>query len=321
MNGDFFNQTSTERKERLIRGIKSWVGYLAVAVISLTYMFTGYFNLSTTGRTIEQILLSSALSMAVGIGIVRGWAKQGRIGGSKDSVRVKKDEEHIKIVQSAVPYFKYSKEWEDIENANALKDARSIILSRQGLVYDEYFDAEGKFIGKFKEYDKEASKKQRARVRKENIAIEKAIEHKVTPVILTELTSDIKGNLDRNNLGISEKQYELTRSGIEIISRIFFGIMFGLFMLEPILGAGWEAFLYTALQVAFYQVGGAIAYYDRYTFKTTDEVASINKKITLLENLIQFGKSKEMEVKRYGSKSTEFGETERIIIPTDTRSV
>lgn len=290
---EFFKETDKVSK-KAAKGIKSKIGYFSIVIISVVFLAIGFFDIDTTGKTVLGILLSSALTLMVGISVTKAWAKQGLIEGGADEVNKKAVKDHANKVIEATPYFRYGDEWSEVETKSALRDARYNILMTQGLYYNDYFDEEGRFIGKYKIAEKKFSKSEKLAIKLQNRTIKVAVTFKVTPLTVTSLTSGLKTSLDRNFLGLTEDEFEKKKGKQDIRMKFAISIIFGMFSLKLVENPNWASFVYSAIQVAFFQVSGALAYYSRYIFKVQTEVDTYRNKVAKLDQLIQFGKRKEV---------------------------
>lgn len=288
---------STEKvAHKAVKGLRHNIGYFSIILISAVFLFVGFFDINATGQTVLGILISSALTLMVGVSITKGWAKQGLIEGGSDPINQQVIKDHARKVKEATPYFKYADEWSALENKLALRDARYNILMRQGLYYNDYFDADGRFVGKYKLLKEASTRTEKLAWVAQNRTIKEAVVFKVTPLTVTALTSGLNTSLDRNFLGLTEVEFEKKKGKQDIWMKIAISLVFGMFTLRTVENPDWSSFMYSALQVGLFQVGGVVAYYTRYIFKVRDEVDTYTNKITKLDQLERYGKAKEVKV-------------------------
>lgn len=304
--------------QKAVKTVSQFLGWISVGVITLVYFISGYFTITSTGATVQDILTKIAVSLLVGISIARGWSRQGLLAGMKDATYIDAAENHKNAIIESQNYFDYAEEWEDLENKLSLQNARKLILGEAALPYHKFFDEHGEFIGKFFSTDVE-DKKELEQNKYRNKIISAAIRHKVTPIILSNLTSLATGDIkDRNKIGKTASELDKMSLFTETLFKIGTAIIFGLWTLDKISSTG--QLIQTLVELSLFQVAGALGYYSRYMFKIENEVGVLTKKTTLLNRLIQFGKNKK-EVIANGNKPTESSETEGISIRTDSFSV
>lgn len=304
--------------QKTIKSISQVLGWISVGIVTVVYFLSGFFTITATGATVQDILTKIAVSLLVGISIARGWAKQGLLAGMKDATYIDAAEAHKSSIIEAQDYFEFSEEWEQMENDLSLNNARKLILGEAGLPYNKFFDSEGEFIGSF--YPTEnLSKEDRIQNITRNKAIKAAIRHKVTPVITSNLTSLSVGDTkDRNSIGKIASELDKASLVLETLVKVGTAIIFGMWTLGTVTSTG--QLVQTLIELALFQVAGALGYYSRYMFKTENEVNVLVKKTTLLKRLVQYGKNKK-EVIANGNKPTESSETEGISVRTDSFSV
>lgn len=319
---DLFDEPPKPKKEsrtdKAVKSVKQWLGWLSVLAVTAVYIVSGFFTITSTGKTIWDILAKMAVTLTIGVVITRGWARQGLIAGLKDSIYIEAKEEHRNAVESSRDYLEYSDEWAELENEISLREDRKAILSEVGLSYKKFFDAKGEFIGSYfpvnKELDKETVKLNKFR----NEKIKKALQHRVTPVMINNLmTVGGKNILDRNKISPDARALDKRSLVRETLSKILTAIIFGIWTLENVTNPA--QITQTLLEVLTFQAGGALAYYSRYLFRTEDEVAVFKEKTNLLRRLIRYGELKKEEIKNGNFNSTKFSPTEGETLRTDSQ--
>ena len=304
--------------QKAIKSVSQILGWISVAVITFVYAISGFFAIVATGASVQDILIKMAVTLLVGIMIARGWAKQGLLAGTKDDLYVSAKEDHKNAIVESQEYFEHAEEWEEFENVQSLREARKLILGEAALPYHKFFDDYGEFIGDFYPTNSSLSKEELDQNILRNKIIKSAIKHKITPVIVSNLTSLAGGDMrDRNKIGKTAAELDKASLLLETLFKVGTAVVFGLWTLDNVTSG--SKLVQTLVELGLFQVGGALGYYSRYLFRTENEVSVYNKKTTLLQRLIRFGKMKK-EVNVNGIKSEQFSKTERISVRANTFS-
>ena len=90
--------------ERIKDAFRSNFGYLAVILVSVSYVATSFMTLATTGKNVFQIISDGVLSFVVGILINRMFETQGVINGDADPRVIRSVEKHAGTVEEIAPY-------------------------------------------------------------------------------------------------------------------------------------------------------------------------------------------------------------------------
>lgn len=117
--------------------------YIIVTLISAVFLFSAIFEISETGKTLEEILLNSALILVIGYVITVLLDIQGIFKGGKTKEVINIKQNHDKVVERAEPYAKDLDIFCEQENISNLRQARTRILAKAGLNYDECFNQNG----------------------------------------------------------------------------------------------------------------------------------------------------------------------------------
>jgi hypothetical protein len=277
--------------------------YIIVALISAVFLFSAIFEISETGKTLEEILLNSALILVIGYVITVLLDIQGIFKGGKTEEVIKIKQSHEKVVELAEPYAKDLDTFCEQENISNLRQARTRILAKAGLNYDECFNENGsakevKFerVEKPKK-DKKKTKSENALIFKEykeklsNIKYKKKMFKQAVRVRLTQLTTqDLISNgankYDKFDLGDTQKDY-LKKSWIgSILSKVAVALIFGYYTIQLISDFSWAVLLWTALQVVTFLAFGIIKYFQAYMFMQNQFVDRTKRQISELKKFL-----------------------------------
>lgn len=276
--------------------IKTKLGLLGVSVVSLVWLFWGFFTPTFKETPIWILFMSSGVSMVVAYSIGALLRYQGVLTGSSDSELISLKKLHREIVIKSNEYAEYVDEWALVENDLALKLARTHELTSAGLRYSDYFDEKGDYTDKeINPIPKNSEKWVKERYNYKNKKLKEAIEFKVTPVTIPAISSESNVDLDYNNTGLSPEEHLTISNKKAFLKKILTVAIFGLIQLQ--LGSGnWKESLFNGLaQLIVFLLFGLVGFYSEYTFMTNTYTGNLRKKINLLERLIVYGKKKELE--------------------------
>lgn len=323
------NKKPINTKEKALKDSKKFIttklGIIGVAVVSVVWLFWGFFTPAFRETPIWIILLSSAVSMLVAYSIGALLRYQGILSGSADSEVVELKNEHRKVVVEANEYAEWSDEWSDEENRIALKLARTHILMSAGLKYTEFFDEDGNYTGKeIDAIEKDAPKWKRERYDDKNKKLSDAISFKVTPVTMPAVSAESHVDLDYNNTGLSPEEH-LRISNIKAAwQKVATVAVFGMIGLQLNGISAWESLFNGLAQLVVFLLFGLVGFYSEYTYMTNNYTSNLRKKINLLKRLITFGKKqselekiKKQEVKNDGIEERRPSEQSEEISRTD----
>ena len=114
--------------------------YIIVTLISAVFLFSAIFEISETGKTLEEILLNSALILVIGYVITVLLDIQGIFKGGKTKEVISIKQNHDKVVERAEPYAKDLDIFCEQENISNLKASKNKNTCKGWLNYDECFN-------------------------------------------------------------------------------------------------------------------------------------------------------------------------------------
>ena len=277
-------------------------GYFAVLLISLAYIAGSFILISSSGKTVYEIIATGVISLIVGVLITGVFRSLGIQKGEEDERTISTNRLYGETVESSVPHIDRLEEFCELENKNALISIRKKILAVVGLKYDDCFDENGVC----KEYnyeqyseeiiEKTKSKKQKRHYKRANSkrkkAYFKAVNIKIkllTPSALT--SSSIKEN-DPFNFGKTKKEYTSQRNLSDMATRVVMAIIFGYFGVSFVSEVNFATLIWNILQIVMYITSGIIQMYASYSWIVDEYRLNVIKKIDYLQKFKKFAENK-----------------------------
>lgn len=285
----------SEISEKAKKFFSQNIGYFMIFLASCIYIVSGLIIINETGKSVASVIVDGALAFFFGFFINRVFDLQGMMNGDRDE-RVKRTYKlHDDIVLKITPYIDKLDAWCEKKNKEAMKVARTRILSKAGLKYENCFDENGvakeyttdskKLVheGEFKDKaEKLKFKLERAAEKAKFAAYKKACKLKLTLLTTNMLTSEGGKEGDPFNFGMTKRQYETKTAVTDSFAKIGIAIISGVYGVKLIEAFSWYYLIWTTLQVVLFLVIGVIKLYQSYMFVTDDFRSRIIKKIDKL---------------------------------------
>jgi hypothetical protein len=265
------------KKDILVR----FSGYISVGMIAIAFVFVGLLTISKTGRTVNEIIIESALGFIVGMLIDSILGMQGINNGKQSKLYLDTKSLHGETVESISPHIHLLDSWCRRKNADNLRRQRTKILMNEELAYENYFDENGKAKGYtpiYKGKDKEELRRERARKR----AYRKALRLKLTPLSTAALTAEGANPDDPFNFGETEGEYERHSLMSDALKKGFTALIFGYYCVEQVLNFSYAALLWRVLQISIHLVSGVFKMLAAQSFIVNNQRAQIVRKINHL---------------------------------------
>ena len=282
---------------------RQYLGYYAVGLVSVLYIFTAIFILDRSGKSIARIIGDGALAFLLGMCITRLLSMQGIVNGEQDEQFISTCQRHADGVTRIFPFIGKLYHWCEIQNTENLQNQRTIILADAGLKYADSFDENGitqKYdyteipYKPFWKSDHKINNYLRQCEIKKLKAYIKAVKLKLTPLNAGELTSEGGRKNDRYYLGRTKTEYEKQSAAKDTISRLLTAGIFGYYGIELIANFSYARLLWYTLQVALFLLTGIIKMYQSNRFITGEFRNRIVRKTDILqefENSIKEGEN------------------------------
>lgn len=260
-NNNDFNKKLGLSKAKLSGKIRDNIQKVAIFAVSIVYVFQGLFSFVERDSTVLEILGNIALSVIVGVVISSSLNSMGLRDGRRSEVFINSTKAYGEAKGRATPMLDSLPKWCRYKNADELEQAKKNIILSAGLSWKAF-----KF-GYYDEHNDKLDDEQKE-------ALQRAKNCKILEFAYSNLLSDSefsnntgKGVINKikgkfyGRFGRGEKDYLLSGSVGDFASRIFTGIVCGLYMLVPaISGAAMAKIVWNTLQVALWLGIGILKY-------------------------------------------------------------
>ncbi len=264
----------TEKQKRIYRFIKDSIINIAVAGISLAYMFYNMVTLSPTNLSIVECLCKSAVAIICGVMIKQGLGENGFNKGYNSSVWETELNKYNGACNLANPYmdrvanFYYSQEIEKRINY------RRALLMGARLKYSDFFDEEENFVGE---------EKLQTLTRFQRHAVHKCVRVKIYNLNLFSEYSTSSSSDTKRETGDSHQRVKMF--GKNSIMQIVFAVA-GVYFVPMINSWDWGLFIMATLQVAGWVGSGVMQLYTNYNYITIEKVDKLKKKKELINKFV-----------------------------------
>ena len=187
-----------------------------------------------------------------------------------------------KTLDKAVPYFTRLGEFTNYKNKMAFETTRNNILQRVGLVYSDFFNEQGKYIGEPKPSEP---------------ALIKCLNLNITLLSPNDLTSDTDSDIvDPNNLGITKAKWFRKGSFTQIFTKIITTAIFGYYTLILTENFDWGSLIWKILQVSMFILMGLWQLFQAFQFINGEYRNRLIKKTNLLDEAIDWSNANKVEI-------------------------
>lgn len=267
---------------------RKYMGYLAIALVSVCYVLTALLEFIETGKTAQQIIADGTLVFLLGFFINRLFDLQGIMDGERDENFRASMTYHGKAVERISPHIDLLDGWCDDKNRENLRTQRTRILATEGLKYTDYFDEDGTAKELKVDEDKLNNRFLRKMEMKRIKCFYKALHVKLTPLSACELTSEGSDMNDPYYFGRTKREYEKQASLSDIISKVAIAVIFGYYGVSLIKDFSYAKLIWNGLQVAIFVLMGFVKMFNSYIFITGEFRGRMVKKVNVLEMFLRF---------------------------------
>jgi hypothetical protein len=240
---------------------RDYIGYILSVLVVLGYILTAIFVLSSTGKDVAQIIVDGFVIFVLGVLLSNTMGHQGLNDGDDNESVIQAKLDHVTILNLTEPFWQHTPTFCTIKNTTALKQERTRILNFATLRYTDYFDHDGRFIGKLIPKTGEMD----AFVKKQNKAIHNAINLDITQITPADLiTENAKAN-DPLARGRSKQTYMAQSTTKDMFTKIATGIFGGVYTAQFI-GANMGEIGYRIVIAIILLAFGVVRYYANYRF-------------------------------------------------------
>lgn len=280
------NEELTRRiGERARDLIRNYFGYGTVLLLSLAYLASAFLTVEATGKSVGEILADGALAFLLGITLNRTFDVQGMRNGDRDARVLAAEDRHAQLVEEVAPHLDALDAFCEEKNRVALERARRTYLSRHGLRYADYFDAEGVCVSR----GRIAPVGLRARLA---AAEERRRVHHAERLHLTRLSaglliSDAGDPSDPYHMGRSKREYRRESGRGDVTSRLFTAMLFGCYGVSLLQGFSVADLIWTVLQLGLFLSMGGIRMERSYLYVVDEYRGRIQKKGDVLRMFLE----------------------------------
>lgn len=240
---------------------RDYIGYILSALVVTGYVLTAVFVLSDTGKTVTQIIVDSFIIFVLGVLLSNTMGHQGLNDGDQNESVIQVKLDHQNILNETQPYWYDTPAFCEFKNKTALKHERERILTFATLRYSDYFDDDGRFIGKL--IDKSTTMQKF--VERQNQAIQKAIALEITQITPTDLITESAKPNDPLARGRSKSEYMIQSNLKDIVAKVATGIFGGVYTAQFI-GADLGEIAYRIVIAIILLAFGVVKYYANFRF-------------------------------------------------------
>lgn len=251
---------------------RDYIGYILSLLVVVGYILTAIFILSDTGKTVQQIIVDSFIIFVLGVLLSNTMGHQGLNDGDMNEAVIQSKIDHSLILNDTQPFWFYSPKFCEFKNKTALKHERERLLNFATLRYNDYFDDDGRFIGKL--IDKTGNMDKF--VEKQNKAIKDAINLEITQITPTDLITENAKPNDPLARGRSKQTYMVQSNVRDVFAKVATGIFGGVYTAQFI-GADLGEIAYRIVIAIILLAFGVVRYYANFRF-----VIGENKERTIM---------------------------------------
>lgn len=261
--------------------LRSYSGYVAVALVSLAYIATSFVVFEGNQKSLPRILADGVAAFLMGILINRIFDTQGILVGERDERVIAVSLQHGQIVDRICGVLDVLEDWCEWKNAEALRRARRKYLSMRGMRYEEYFDADGMALPFEEREVRGIFRKRREFCRR--LRFERAIRLRLTRLSAGVLISEGGDANDPYYMGRSKHEYISSSARRDVIVKLLLALVFGYYSAELIRDFNPAYLIWTVFQVAVFLAMGVMKMQQSALYVTDEYRGRIVKKIDVLQ--------------------------------------
>lgn len=267
------------------------IGFIAILVVVAIYVGLGLATIQQSGKSVDEIIFESILSLTLGLLIKNLLRLQGLTFGELSESFQSTLTMYGNVITTSIPHMNKIEKFVEYKNKQAFKLVRTSILERVGLNYNELFDLDGKYIGEeIKEPVKRFFTYDYKHMSKNDIAIYKCLTLELTTLVGDDLMADVESNdkLDPNNMGEDKKQWSKRGIKKQFLMTAATAFIFGYYGLGFVTNPDKGELIWKLIQVGSFILFGLFDLMKGYQFMRGPYRNRIIKKANYLEELQQF---------------------------------
>lgn len=251
---------TTENKNKKFKlgdYLKDRLQYIAIFVVSVIYIFQGFFELVQKDTTVLDILGNIALSVIVGLIITSSLNLSGLKDGANDDKFVASMKAYGEAKNRSTQYFDKLSSWCHYKNEQDLEYKKKDIIQSAGLSW------KGFKVGYYDTHTDKLTEEQKK-------ALNDAKKCQIARIKSDELLSDLPKQSvfnPNNKFGEDKEDYQRKEFVIDLITRVGMAIVCGMYVLQPIINE--EALgniLWNSCQTMLWISFGIIKYFNAKSF-------------------------------------------------------
>lgn len=256
------SETSTEKMLTFFR--KNLYNILLV-VIAILFLFKDIVIIEESGKSLWQIIASSAISFSMGTIFSVILAKKGILAGKATPVYINTMLMYNNEIEKTDDYIEKLDEFCEIKNEQRLKSAQVKILRKERIKYEDFINSTIDEVCKTPQQRKCWLKAQKVHIQY------------LTPDNLLSETDD---RYEKGKKELTLSEYERRQNSFGALSKLLFALIFGYFAVS--FAGNYENIIWGAIQIGLWLLMGIGKYIQNYSYVTDVHKSKIHRKINLL---------------------------------------
>lgn len=238
--------------------------YLVIIIVGLAYILTGMSSISESEETIGSIIATGGLSTILGWIISALFGQQAIIDGFEDEDLINAMNVLGTEIKTIEPDIDKLDIYCDKQNEDDMIRKRTRLLKRVGLDVDllEHFNR----------------KKLKGLTKRQKKAVKKSLKIGFGYLSSDWLLSDIEEKEEKDNKPVSVNTYTMKKNISNLFTKIFLGIISGMYILEPFANANWNVVIWRLFFFATWLIFGYLRYAADFNFITKNYRKTVIKK-------------------------------------------
>lgn len=274
-----------------------YVGFMAVALICVIYVWSEFLNIEESGKTVHAIIFDGATAFAAGISIQTMCSNNGILWGRNDSGVSAAEREHESAVRevSDINGMDDLNDWCRLENDKNKRFQRTRILADVGLSYSQCFDESGTP----KDYNVIVPKRKEIKTRglrmwcvyrriaKDRMkAFRKAVFLRLSELSAGELTGEGRRGSDPFYLGRGVAEYQKQTTAKNTVSKIITSMAFAYYSMDTLVDFSLPVLLGRLAQVLLFVVFGIFSFTGAVSYMTGEFRERLRAKVGHLRRFL-----------------------------------
>lgn len=287
--------------DKLKELLRNYMGYLAVAFVSLSYIATSFVIFEGNAKDPAQIVADGVVAFVLGILMNRIFEVQGIANGERDERVAEAVRRHGQSVEGVGAFLDVLEEWCEMKNTDATCRARRKYLSMHAMRYEDYFDADGAPKPFVRHTVHTRGERWRELVRAWHFR--HAVRLKLTRLSAGGLMSDAEDSGDPYYMGRSKPEYLAASTKRDLLTKLLTAVTFGYYSVELIRDFDPAYLIWTVFQVGVFLAMGVIKMQQSTLYITDEYRTRMIKKADVLQQFeIYLRREKGENGKRQGEQ-------------------